>query len=79
MARDKKDLAERKKTLKQKMAEKREMSKKRKAGNADDDAMTLASSYSQEELERVLAVEKEALDGMVVDGDNTADSSDDGL
>ena len=41
--------------------------------------MALASSHSREELERVLAVEKEALDGMVVDGDNTADSSDDGL
>ena len=86
LARDKKALAEQKKMLKQKMAEKREMSKNRKAGNAEEDAMTgnvdkyitaLASSHSLEELKRMLATETEALGGMVVDGDNTADLSDD--
>ena len=51
MAKDKKDLAERKKMLKQIMAGKREKSNKRKAGNADKDAMALASSHSVEELE----------------------------
>ena len=61
--------------LKQKTAEKREMSKKRKAGNADEDVMVLASSHSLEELERMVQDEKEALGGMVVDGDNTADAS----
>ena len=43
------------------------MSKKRKAGNADEDAMALASSYSREELEQMLADETEALGGMVED------------
>ena len=76
MARDKKDLVERKKMLKQKTAEKREMSKKRKAGNADKDVMDLASSLSVEELERMVEDETEALGGMVGgDGDNTADDS----
>ena len=46
------------------------MSKKSKAGNADEDAMALASSHSQEELEKMLATETEALGGMVEDGDN---------
>ena len=64
--------------LKQKMAEKREMSKKRKAGNADEDAMTLGSSHSREELEKMLADETEALGGMVKDGDNMAPPHDGG-
>ena len=55
------------------------MSKKHKAGNADEDALALASSYSREELEQMLADETEALGGMVVDGDNTADSLDDDI
>ena len=88
MAKAKKNLADHKKMLKQKTAEQREMSKKHKAGNADEDAMTgnadgdvvaLASSHSVEELKRMLADETEALGGMVEDGDNTADSSDDDL
>ena len=74
MARDKKDLAERKKMLKQIMAEKREKSNKRKAGNADEDAMALASAHSREQLEKMLVEAEEALDGMVEDGDNTADA-----
>ena len=45
------------------------MSKKGKAGNADEDEMTLASSHSVEELERMLADETEALGGMVEDSD----------
>ena len=61
MARDKKVLAERKKMFKQIMAEKREKSNKRKAGNADEDVMVLASSHSLEELERMVEDEKEAL------------------
>ena len=88
MARDKKVLAERKKMFKQIMAEKREKSNECKARNADEDAMTgnadgdvvaLASSHSVEELKRRLADETEALGGMVEDGDNTADLSDDNL
>ena len=51
------------------------MSKKRKAGNADQDAMALASSYSREQLEKMLVEAEEALGGMVEDGDNTADAS----
>ena len=50
MAKDRKDLADLRKLLKQKTAEKREMSKKHKAGNADEDVMVLASSHSLEEL-----------------------------
>ena len=74
MAKAKKDLADQRKMLKQKMAEKREMSKKCKAGNADEDAMTgnadgdvmaLASSHSVEELKKMLADETEAFGGMV--------------
>ena len=65
--------------LKLKMAEKREKSNKLKAGNEKEDAMALASSHSREELEKMLADETEAFGGMVVDGDNTADSSDDDL
>ena len=88
MARDKKELAEQKKLLKQKMAGKREMSKKHKAGNADEDAMTgnadedvmaLASSHSREEIEKMLADAKEAFGGMVEDDSShsgEADSSD---
>ena len=75
MARDKKVLAERKKMFKQIMAGKRETSNKRKAGNAGEDAMTLASSHSVEGLEMMLADETEALGGMVEDGDNTAVAS----
>ena len=60
MARQKKESAEQKKMLKQEIAGKRKMSKKRKAGNADEDAMALASSFSQEELEMKLADELEA-------------------
>ena len=75
LARQKKESDEQKKMLKQKMAEKREMSKKRKAGNAGEDAMKLASTYSREELEQMLADETEAFGGMVEDGDNTADDS----
>ena len=74
MAKAKKDLADQRKMLKQ-TAEKCEMSKKRKAGNADEDVMVLASSHSLEELEQMLEDEKEALGGMVEDGDNTADAS----
>ena len=47
--------------FKQIMAEKREKSNKRKAGNADEDVMVLASSHSLEELERMVEDEKEAL------------------
>ena len=65
--------------LKQKTAEKREMSKKRKAGNADEDVMALASSHSIEELQKILADETEAFGGMVEDGEITADLSDDDL
>ena len=79
MARDKKELAEQMKMLKQKMAEKREKSKTCKAGNADEDCMALASSHSREELEKMLADETEAFGGMVEDGDDTADSSDDDI
>ena len=79
MARDKKDLAERKKMFKQIMAEESEKLNKHKAGNADEDAMTLASSHSVEGLEMMLADETEAFGGMVVDGDNTVDSSDDDI
>ena len=57
------------------MAEKREMSKKSKAGNADEDAMALASSHSRDELEMMLADEAKALDGMVKDSNNMADDS----
>ena len=46
LARQKKAVAEERKQLKQKIAEKREMSKKHKAGNADEDAMALALSFS---------------------------------
>ena len=55
------------------------MSKKRKAGNADEDVMVLASSHSLEELERMVEDKTEALAGMVEDGDNRADSSDNDL
>ena len=48
-------------------------------GNADEDVMVLASSHSLEELERMVEDETEALGGMVEDGDNTADLSDDDL
>ena len=50
-------------------------SKKRKASNTDEDAMARASSLSQEELEKMVVDEAEALDGMVKDGDNTAEGS----
>ena len=73
---------EKKKMLKQKIAERRQMaqaksetSKKRKASNADEDAMALASSFGQAELDKMLVDEAEALGGMVKDGDNTADGS----
>ena len=63
---------EEKKMLKQKIAEKRQMakaksdtSKKSKAENAEEDAMALASSFSREELEKMVVDEAEALDGMV--------------
>ena len=46
LARQMKAVAEDRKLLKQKIAEKREMSKKHKAGNADEDAMALALSFS---------------------------------
>ena len=46
-------------------------------GNADENAMALASSFSRDELEKMLADEAKALDGMVEDDDNTADLSDD--
>ena len=79
MAKAKKDLADHKKMLEQKEAEQREsrrkMSKKHKAGNADKDAMDLASSLSVEELERMVEDKTEALAGMVEDGDNMADDS----
>ena len=52
------------------------MSKKLKAGNADEDAMTLASSHSVEELERMLADETEALGGMVEDDSSHSDEVD---
>ena len=53
-------------------------SKKRKASNADEDAMALASSFSPEEnqeIDKMVEVEVEALGGMVKDGDNTAEGS----
>ena len=37
--------------------------------------MALASLHSREQLETILSDESEALDGMVGDGDNTADGS----
>ena len=56
---------------------KSETSKTRKAGNVDEleDAMALESSFSREELEKMVVDKAEALDGMVKDGDNTADGS----
>ena len=41
----------------------------------DEDAMALASSHSQEELEKMLGDETEAFGGMVEDDDNMADAS----
>ena len=52
-----KAMAEERKQPKQKIAENCEMSKKRKAGNADEDAIALASSFSQKELEKMVADE----------------------
>ena len=66
-------MAEERKMLTQKLAEKCKMSKKLKAGIENEDATALASSLSREELEKMVADEAEALDGMVKDGDNTAD------
>ena len=73
---------EQKKMLKQKMAEKRqtaqaksETSKKHKASNADEDAMALATSFRQAEINKMVEDESEALGGMVKDGDNRADGS----
>ena len=73
---------EQKKMLRQKIAQKRqkaqtksETSKTRKARNADEGAIAIASSLSLEQIDKMVEDETEALDGMVKDGDNTADGS----
>ena len=82
LERQRKAVNEQNKMFQQKIAEKRRMaqaksetSKKRKASNADKDAMALASSFSLEEIDKMVEDESEALGGMVKEGDNTADGS----